>query len=158
MPLCSVRLLAPSRKHNLCNETSVSHWTISASIHCRFSINSIISRCLHSFPFSLSWIKFLVADWIVFFLLSYFSSSFPYLFFSRMRPLSKVETRGGSIPFWTLHLSSFCVCAVFVFSAALPNFSTGPSPWSSRMAVLFYFWLIKCTMFAFVVVVFELLQ
>ena len=42
-------------------ETSVSHSTISACIHCRFSINSTNSRYLHSFSFNLSKFKFLVA-------------------------------------------------------------------------------------------------
>ena len=77
------------------------HWSIPACIHCTFSISSMTSRCLHFFPFNLSRIKFLVADWIGLFLLSYFSSSFPYLFYRLMRPLSKVETRrGDSLPFF----------------------------------------------------------
>ena len=54
------------------------------------------SRCLHSFPFNLNRIKFLVADWIVFFLLSQFSCSFPYLSYRLMKTLSKVEMRRGS--------------------------------------------------------------
>ena len=101
MPLCSVRLLAPGRKHNLCklshfSGTFLFYWSISACIRCTFSINSMNSRCLHSFPFNLSRIKFLGL-----YLLSYFCSSFPYLFYRLTRPLSKVETRrDGFLPFF----------------------------------------------------------
>ena len=38
------------------------YWSISACIHCTFSIKAMNSRCLHSFLFNLSRNKFLVAD------------------------------------------------------------------------------------------------
>ena len=74
------------------------YWSISACIHCRFAVNSMGSRCLHSFPFNPSRIKFL--------LLSYFFSSFPCLFYRLMRALSKVKTRRG--PFFDF--VSFLLC------------------------------------------------
>ena len=115
------------------------YWSILACIHCTFSINSMNSRCLHSYRFSLSRIKFLVADWIGLFLLSCFSSSFPYMFYRLMRPLSKVETRGGSLPFF--YFVSFLLLCLRYF----------PLP-------LLFLWLLECTMLAFVVVVFVLSQ
>ena len=125
----------------------LSYWTISACVHCRFSINTMNSRCLHSFPFNLSRIKFQVVEWSVrlarkrafrvrrllapssmmhvlligfkiFFFCLTFASSFPYLFYRLMRPLSKVETRrGGSLLF--LDFVSFLLLCLGYFPLPL---------------------------------------
>ena len=120
-------------------------------------MNSMNSRGLHSFPFNLSRIKFLVVDGIGLFLLSQFSSSLPYLSYRLMRPLSKIEThRGGSIPSWPfVSLPLSCVYAVLSFLPLFGIFSTGRSPRSSGVAVplpflvclfysKFYFALLIC--------------
>ena len=122
---CAVRTFA---------EISLSYWLISACIHCRFSINSMTSHCLHSFSFNLSRIKFLVADWIRLFLLSHFSSLFPYLFYRLMRPLSKVEMRrGGSFPF--LDFVSF----LLLFSATSLSFDLLNVPCLLLLLLCLYF-------------------
>ena len=123
MPLCSVRLLAPGRKHNLrklshfseifsfcCTRNARTPFLLVnsclLSLHVRYKLNEF--SLLHSFRFNLSRIKFLF--------LSFFSGSFLNLFYRLMRPLSKVEThRSGSLPFF--YLVSFlllCLCyAIF---------------------------------------------
>ena len=59
---CTWQKLQPLQVVAFCRNRTVSHWTISTCIYCKFSMNAINSRCLHSFPFNLSRIKFLVTD------------------------------------------------------------------------------------------------
>ena len=89
-------------------ETSLSYWSIYACIHCRFSVNSMNSRCLHFFPFNLSRIKFLVANWIGLFLLSCFPVPFLARFTAKWDPWARSK-RVAVAHFlsWTLYLSSF---------------------------------------------------
>ena len=86
------------------------------------SLNSMNSCCRHSFPFNLSRIKFLLLiESVFFFYLTSSVSSFPYLFYRLMRPLSKVETRrGGSLPF--LDFVIFLLLCLRYFPLPLFNF------------------------------------
>ena len=83
----------------------------------RISTNSMNSRCLHSFP---SVLLFQFVSLLVL-------------------PPDEILEQGRNASRWLipfLDLVSFLLCLrCFVFSAALPNFSTGPSSWSSRMAM-----------------------
>ena len=96
------------------------HWTISACIHCRFSVNLMNSRCLHFFPFNLVRIKFLVADWIG------LSSILIFQFVSLLvLPLDETIEQGRNASRWLNLFLDFvffsCVYAVLCF---LPLFGS----------------------------------
>ena len=121
----------------------------------------IYSRCLHSFSFNLSRIKFLIADWIGLFRLTYFSSPFPYLSYrlvrdpwARSKRVAVAQSFFGLCIFPPSVFALFCVlCRSFDF---LNRVFTLEQPYSC--AATSFIFDIKCTMLAFVIVVFVLSQ